>query len=83
MSTHFDYGVVDDDATVWGAKPGSSIPILRGAQAKYNDLPPKIFPSIADIKVSEARIKNSHGRHPMMGNNHGGMKEGSVYGLLR
>ncbi|MDR0628878.1 MAG: NAD(P)H-dependent oxidoreductase subunit E [Treponema sp.] len=57
MSTQFDYGVIDDVITVWGAKPGSIIPILQGVQEKYNYLPQEIFPYIAEkLKVSEARI---------------------------
>ncbi|MDR2398783.1 MAG: NAD(P)H-dependent oxidoreductase subunit E [Spirochaetaceae bacterium] len=57
MSTPFDYGVVDEVITEWGAHPGAIIPILQGVQERYNYLPKAIFPYIAEkLKVSEARI---------------------------
>ena len=53
----FDSAVVDDVIKVWGAKPGSIIPILQGIQEKYNYLPPETFPCVAQkLGVSEARI---------------------------
>lgn len=57
MSTAIDLSVVDDVVKVWGAKPGSIIPILQGVQEKYNYLPPETFPYVAKkLGVSEARI---------------------------
>ncbi|MDR2343445.1 MAG: NAD(P)H-dependent oxidoreductase subunit E [Spirochaetaceae bacterium] len=57
MSTAIDLSVVDDVVKVWGAKPGSIIPILQGVQEKYNYLPPETFPYVAKkLNVSEARI---------------------------
>ncbi|MDR3304376.1 MAG: NAD(P)H-dependent oxidoreductase subunit E [Treponema sp.] len=57
MSTAIDLGVIDDVIKVWGAKPGSIIPILQGVQEKYNYLPAETFPYVAKkLGVSEARI---------------------------
>ncbi|MDR3302107.1 MAG: NAD(P)H-dependent oxidoreductase subunit E [Spirochaetaceae bacterium] len=57
MSTKIDVNIIDDVIKVWGAKPGSIIPILQGVQEKYNYLPAEIFPYIAGkLGVSEARI---------------------------
>jgi NADH-quinone oxidoreductase subunit E len=57
MSTAIDLSVVDDVVKVWGAKPGSIIPILQSVQEKYNYLPPETFPYVAKkLGVSEARI---------------------------
>ncbi|MDR3355629.1 MAG: NAD(P)H-dependent oxidoreductase subunit E [Spirochaetaceae bacterium] len=57
MNTVIDLSVVDDVVKVWGAKPGSIIPILQGVQEKYNYLPPETFPYVAKkLGVSEARI---------------------------
>ncbi|MDR2795619.1 MAG: NAD(P)H-dependent oxidoreductase subunit E [Spirochaetaceae bacterium] len=57
MSTAIDLSVVDDVIKVWGAKPGSIIPILQGVQEKYNYLPSETFPYVAKkLGVSEARI---------------------------
>jgi NADH-quinone oxidoreductase subunit E len=57
MSSAIDLSVVDDVIKVWGAKPGSIIPILQGVQEKYNYLPPATFPYVAKkLGVSEARI---------------------------
>jgi NADH-quinone oxidoreductase subunit E len=55
--SNIDMSVIDDVVKVWGAKPGSIIPILQGVQEKYNYLPAEIFPYIAGkLGVSEARI---------------------------
>jgi NADH-quinone oxidoreductase subunit E len=55
--TKFDPGIVDAVIKVWGAKPGSIIPILQGIQEKYNYLPPETFSCVAEkLGVSEARI---------------------------
>jgi NADH-quinone oxidoreductase subunit E len=57
MSSKFDPGVVDEVIKVWGAKPGSIIPILQGVQEEYNYLPPETFPCVAQkLGVSEARV---------------------------
>jgi NADH-quinone oxidoreductase subunit E len=57
MSTAIDLSVIDGVIKIWGAKPGSIIPILQGVQEKYNYLPPETFPYVAKkLNVSEARI---------------------------
>jgi NADH-quinone oxidoreductase subunit E len=57
MSTAVDMSVIDDVIKVWGAHPGSIIPILQGVQEKYNYLPAEVFPYIAKkLNVAEAKI---------------------------
>jgi NADH-quinone oxidoreductase subunit E len=57
MDAGFDYRFLDDIIDKAGGGPSSIIPVLQGAQEKYNYLPPEIFSYLAEkLQVSEARI---------------------------
>lgn len=57
MATSFDYSVIEEILTKYGAKQSSIIAILQAVQEHYHYLPREIFSYVAEkLNMSEARI---------------------------
>lgn len=57
MATSFDFSVIEEILTKYGAKQSSIIAILQAVQEHYHYLPREIFSYVAEkLNMSEARI---------------------------